>query len=140
MLAWCGVSGETGRSFRQHGVPTGPGGAHAYRRSGTDRRRLCLPAEQQVNPHVSVNKTGYASMTSHCWTGRQNRLMRIQLRTCGMNSTAANRREPRTAAELWNALQEAWQQIPTVHVRNLAESVPRRLDAIRRARGENTRY
>ena len=54
--------------------------------------------------------------------------------------TAANRREPRTAAELWNALQEAWQQIPAACVRNLAESVPRRLDAIRRARGENTRH
>ena len=54
--------------------------------------------------------------------------------------TAANRREPRTAAELWNALQEAWQQIPAARVRNLAESVPRCLDAIRRARGGNTRY
>ena len=54
--------------------------------------------------------------------------------------TAANRREPRTAAELWNALQEAWQQIPAARVRNLAESVLRRLDAIRRARGGNTRY
>ena len=54
--------------------------------------------------------------------------------------TAANRREPRTAAELWNSLQEAWQQIPASRVRNLAESVPRHLDAIRRARGENTRY
>ena len=54
--------------------------------------------------------------------------------------TAANRREPRTAAELWNALQEAWQQIPVARVRNLAESVPQRLDAIRRARGGNTRY
>ena len=38
--------------------------------------------------------------------------------------TDANRREPRTAAELWNALQEAWQQIPAARVRNLAESVP----------------
>ena len=54
--------------------------------------------------------------------------------------TAANRREARTAAELWNALQEAWQPIPAARVRNLAESVPRRLDAIRRVRGENTRY
>ena len=54
--------------------------------------------------------------------------------------TSANRREPRTAAELWNALQEAWQQIPATRVRNLADSVPRRLDAIRRARGGNTRY
>ena len=54
--------------------------------------------------------------------------------------TAANRRELRTAAELWNALQEAWQQIAAARVRNLAESVPRRLDAIRRARGGNTRY
>ncbi len=54
--------------------------------------------------------------------------------------TAANRHEPRTAAELWNAPQEAWQQIPAVRVRNLAESVPRRLDANRRARGGNTRY
>ena len=29
---------------------------------------------------------GYASRTSHCRTGRQNRLMRIQSRSCGMNS------------------------------------------------------
>ena len=96
MLAWFGVSGETGRSFGQHGVPTGSGGAHAYRRTGTDRRRLCLPAGQRANPHVSVKQgNGYASMMSHCWTGRQNRLMRIQSRTCGMNSkllpTVANR-------------------------------------------------
>ena len=38
--------------------------------------------------------------------------------------TAANRCKPRTAAELWNALQEAWQQIQAARVRNLAESVP----------------
>ena len=57
VLAWFGVSGETGRSFGQHGVPTGSGRAHAYRRSGIDRRRLCLPAEQRANPYVSVNKT-----------------------------------------------------------------------------------
>ena len=54
--------------------------------------------------------------------------------------TAANRRKPRTAPELWNALQEAWQQIPATRVRNLAECVLRRLDAIRKARGENARY
>ena len=54
--------------------------------------------------------------------------------------TAANRRKPRTATELWNALQEAWQQISAARVRNLAESVPRCLDAIRRARGGNTCY
>ena len=53
--------------------------------------------------------------------------------------TAANRRKPRTAAELWNALQEAWQQISAARVQNLAESVPQRLDAIRRARDGNTR-
>ena len=29
----------------------------AYRHSGSDRRRLCLPAGQHANPHVSVNKT-----------------------------------------------------------------------------------
>ena len=46
--------------------------------------------------------------------------------------TAANRREPRTAAD---SVQEAWQQIPAAHVRNLAERFPRRSDAIRRARG-----
>ena len=54
--------------------------------------------------------------------------------------TAANLREPRTATELWKALQEAWQQIPAARVRNLAESVPQRLDAIRGARDGNTRY
>ena len=54
--------------------------------------------------------------------------------------TAANRRQPRNANELWNALLEAWQQIPPAHVQNLAESVPRRLEAIRKARGGNTRY
>ena len=54
--------------------------------------------------------------------------------------TAANRCKPSTAAELWNALQEAWQQIAAARVRNLAESVPRRLGAIRRARSGNSRY
>ena len=28
--------------------------------------------------------------------------------------TASNRSQPKTAAELWNALQETWQQIPAV--------------------------
>ena len=54
--------------------------------------------------------------------------------------TATNCHQPRTAAELWNALHKAWQQIPAARVRNLAESVPRRLDTIRRARGRNTQY
>ena len=54
--------------------------------------------------------------------------------------TAANHRQLRNAAELWNALQETWQQIPAARVRNLAESVPRRLDTIRRTRGGNIWY
>ena len=54
--------------------------------------------------------------------------------------TAANRFQPTTSDELWDALQEAWQQIPLAHIRNLVESVPRRLDAIRTAKGGNTRY
>ena len=53
--------------------------------------------------------------------------------------TVANR-ELQLSSGMWNALQEAWQQIPAARVRNLAESVPRRLDAIRAARGGNTRY
>lgn len=54
--------------------------------------------------------------------------------------TAANHLQPKTTEELWQALVEAWQQIPAAHVQNLAESVPRRVHAIRRARGGNTKY
>ena len=125
MLAWCGVSGETGRSFGQHGVPTGSGGAHAYRRSGTDRRRLCLPAGQ---PPIHTSRSTRQWLRQHDVT-----LLDWPLKLPDVNpienlwhelKTAANRREPRTAAELWNALQEAWQQIPAARVRNLTESVP----------------
>ena len=95
LLTWRGVSGETGKSFRQHCIPTGSGRVHAYRRDGTARRRLRIPAGQHQFTRLGQQDNGYGSMTSHCWTGRQNRLMRIQLRTCCMKPkllpTVANR-------------------------------------------------
>ena len=95
MLAWLEVSGETRRSFGQHGVPTGSGEAHAYRRSGTDRTTLSSSRTTSQSTRLGQQDNGYASMTSHCWIGRQTRLMRIQSRTCGLNSkllpTVANR-------------------------------------------------
>ncbi|CAK1599693.1 unnamed protein product [Parnassius mnemosyne] len=47
---------------------------------------------------------------------------------------------PQTLNELRNAALAAWDSIPQVDVRNIIQSMPDRMQAVIRARGENTRY
>lgn len=47
---------------------------------------------------------------------------------------------PSTLLELRNALQEEWNNIPQEDIQNLIRSMPRRMEAVIRARGGNTRY
>ena len=54
--------------------------------------------------------------------------------------TTINRKRPTTANELWEAAVQAWREIQLDNIRKLVESVPRRLAAIRTAKGGNTRY
>ena len=51
-----------------------------------------------------------------------------------------NRLHPRTAADLWAAVQTAWASIPVDFVQTLVDSLPRRVEAIRRANGGWTKY
>ena len=41
---------------------------------------------------------------------------------------------------LWHAISSAWAQVPPAFVRKLYDSIPRRLEAVGRARGAATRY
>lgn len=47
---------------------------------------------------------------------------------------------PRNADELWAALEEKWRAIPTRFIRKLYNSIPNRLEALRKAKGSYTRY
>ena len=52
----------------------------------------------------------------------------------------ANEKHPETEQELWEAVQMAWHEILQGLINNLIEIVPRRIEAIRRARGGATKY
>lgn len=47
---------------------------------------------------------------------------------------------PRNADELWAALEEEWRAIPTCFIRKLYNSIPSRLEALRKAKDSYTRY
>ena len=44
------------------------------------------------------------------------------------------------STELWMVLQEEWNKIPPEYIRNLYESLPRRVEAVCTAKGGNTNY
>lgn len=50
------------------------------------------------------------------------------------------RRPPHNADELWEQVQRAWQSVPTRVVRNVIDSMRRRLDSVARANGNFTKY
>ena len=45
-----------------------------------------------------------------------------------------------TEDELWEGIKAAWDTVPVAFVDNLWKSIPRRLEAVRRAQGNNTKY
>lgn len=47
---------------------------------------------------------------------------------------------PRNKDELWEVLQAEWKQIDVDYIRNLYLSIPRRLKALRKAKGQYTKY
>ena len=49
-------------------------------------------------------------------------------------------RKPTSVHDLWDCLVEEWESIPVEVCRNLIESMPRRIEAVIKAKGENTRY
>lgn len=49
-------------------------------------------------------------------------------------------RKPTSIHELWNIVLEEWERIPLELIQNLYESMPKRVEAVYRARGGNTKY
>ena len=49
-------------------------------------------------------------------------------------------RQYHTNEELWESLQRCWDNVPMGMIKKLFESMPRRLRAIRKARGGNIKY
>ena len=52
----------------------------------------------------------------------------------------AREHHPRNKDELWAALQEEWYGISPAYIKNLYESLPRRLESLRVKKGEHTNY
>ena len=48
--------------------------------------------------------------------------------------------QPRNMTELWEKLQEEWYNTPVTYIQKLFRSMPRRLEAVKRAKGGNTKY
>jgi len=47
---------------------------------------------------------------------------------------------PRNVDELWTALQEEWEKIDMDFINSLVESMPDHVQAVKTAKGGNTRY
>ncbi|KLO06465.1 hypothetical protein SCHPADRAFT_838046 [Schizopora paradoxa] len=47
---------------------------------------------------------------------------------------------PKNKQEFWDALQEEWYGISLDYIENLYASLPRRVEALRKAKGEYTKY
>ena len=56
------------------------------------------------------------------------------------NRIRAHPRNLSNSTELWNVLQEEWYKIPLEYVKNLYESLPRRVEEVYSAKGGNTSY
>jgi hypothetical protein len=48
--------------------------------------------------------------------------------------------EPQGVTELWEGVQTEWDKIPAEVCKNLIESMPRRIEAVLKAKGGNTKY
>lgn len=49
-------------------------------------------------------------------------------------------RKPTSTDDLWLVLQVVWNNLPAVFLQKLCASVPRRIDAVLKAKGGNTKY
>lgn len=49
-------------------------------------------------------------------------------------------RNPQNCEELWNVCKEEWQNIPNKTIKDLYESIPRRIQSVVHSRGANTKY
>ena len=47
---------------------------------------------------------------------------------------------PESVAELWERVQDEWNKIPVETVQNLIDSMPKRINAVLKARGGYTKY
>ena len=48
--------------------------------------------------------------------------------------------KPKSCQELWERISVEWYKIPAEYCRDLIRSMPRRLAAVKRAKGKNTKY
>ncbi|GIY17376.1 hypothetical protein CDAR_1601 [Caerostris darwini] len=55
-------------------------------------------------------------------------------------SVRAQNPAPSTLSQLWTSIETAWLNIPAEDFQRLVESMPRRVAALRRAKGGPTRY
>lgn len=51
-----------------------------------------------------------------------------------------NKKQPKSKEELWNVLQDAWNNMPQDYLRKLQESLPKRVAAVKRVKGGHTKY
>jgi len=63
----------------------------------------------------------------HLWTHLKRKLAQFEHPPGGINA-------------LWLRVQEVWNEIPPLVVQNLIESMPRRIQAVKRAKGGHTKY
>ena len=49
-------------------------------------------------------------------------------------------RNPKSTEDLWLVLQDVWNNLPAEFLQKLCASVPRRIDAVLKAKGGHTKY
>ena len=51
-----------------------------------------------------------------------------------------NKKQPKSTEELWQVLEEAWDNLPQDYLRKLQESLPKRVAAVIKSKGGHTKY
>ena len=91
------------------------------------RVTMAFLANENINVLPWPSKSPDLNPIEHLWDQLDRRVRQRQ-------------RVPRTLRELAVALQEEWRRIPQERIQRLIRSVPRRVQAVIRARGAHTRY
>ena len=96
-------------------------------RPHTARVTMAFLANENINVLPWPSKSPDLNPIEHLWDQLDRRVRQRQ-------------QVPRTLRELAAALQEEWRRIPQERIQRLIRSVPRRVQAVIRARGGHTRY
>jgi hypothetical protein len=78
---------------------------------------------------VGVRRTGLCQELQRCWGFHPQ-----QFPVCLKNGLPP-KVHPANLTQLWEALESTWASIPVERFRNLVESMPRRIEAVLRAKG-----